>query len=263
MSKLVLIAIVAAGLALAGCGGDDDTMNVLELRGDEYAYIGPEQAEGGMTTLRFTNTGEEPHEFALARLADGKTIEDVETHLQSPAAEGPPPAWVTIVAGVPTVAAGETVSLTQDLRQGTHVLLCFLSAPDGKSHIAHGMLKAFDVRGDAGAEPPAADAVLELDGDLAAPDLEAGERTLELRNDGAKPGSVFIVAFNPGRTDADLRRWEESDQRGPAPARFLGGAIDVPARSSVYYTLRLDAGRAYTLLDDEHGIARSFTPAES
>jgi hypothetical protein len=48
--------------------------------------------------------------------------------------------------------------------------------------------------------------------------------------------------------------------RGPAPARFLGGAIDIPPRSSVYYRLTLEEGREYTLLDDEHGVQRTFTP---
>jgi hypothetical protein len=31
--------------------------------------------------------------------------------------------------------------------------------------------------------------------------------------------------------------------RGPAPATFLGGAIDVPPHSSVFYTVTFEQGR--------------------
>ena len=37
--------------------------------------------------------------------------------------------------------------------------------------------------------------------------------------------------------------------------------IDVPAKSSAYYTVELEAGREYTLLDDERGKELSFTPS--
>ena len=57
--------------------------NVVELRGDEYAFVMPETIEGGWTSIRFTNTGDEPHEFALAKLTQGKTIEDVMRLLRS------------------------------------------------------------------------------------------------------------------------------------------------------------------------------------
>ena len=92
------------------------------------------------------------------------------------------------------------------------------------------------------------------------PSLKAGETTIELRNDGKQPGSVFLTAFKPGKTERDLARWERNGLRGPAPAAFLGGAIDVPPRSSVYYTIELEAGREYTLFDDVRGVKGEFVP---
>ena len=141
------------------------------------------------------------------------------------------------------------------------MLLCFLDAPDGTSHIAHGMIREFVVEGDAGAEAPEADATLALGPGLAAPELEAGERTIELRNDGDRPSSLFLTAFEPGKTEQDLARWEESGMDGPAPAQFLGGAIDIPAHTSVYYTFDFEQDREYTLLDDENGVQKVFTPS--
>lgn len=262
MRHLILLAPLALLLAACGGGGDAATTNTVQLRGDDFAFVLPERVEGGWTTIDFENTGDHWHEFALAKLGEGKTLDDVKKYLADPKAqEGPPPDWVQIRAGIPTLDAGESASLTQKLEPGRYVLLCFLPGPGGKSHIERGMLRAFEVGADAGAEPPKVDATLRLGGGLAAPKIPAGERTFELRNDAAKPGSVFLTEFKPGKTEADLTRWEEAGAQGPAPARFLGGAIDVPAKSSVYLTLTLDEGREYTLFDDVHGIQKTFTPS--
>jgi hypothetical protein len=259
MRKLIFLA--AAPFLFASCGGEDSNTNAVPLSGSEYAYVMPETIEGGWTTLEFENTGDEFHEFALAKINGGKTIDDVRRYLADPKSQQqPPPDWVEIRAGIPTLDAGEKAALTQKLEPGRYVLLCFLDAPDGKSHIAHGMVRAFEVEGDGGAVAPETDATLQLGGGLAAPRIDAGERTLELRNDSDEPGSVFLTAFEPGKTEKDLTRWEESGMRGTSPARFLGGAIDVAPHSSVYYRIELQQGREYTLLDDEHGIQKTFTP---
>ena len=123
------------------------------------------------------------------------------------------------------------------------------------------MLRGFDVEGDAGADPPEADATLTLGPGLNAPDVEAGRRTLELRNDEREPQAVFLIALDEGKTEEDLTRWEEGGLRGPAPGRFLGGAIDVPPGSSVYHTIELGEGREYTLLDDANELEVKFTPS--
>jgi hypothetical protein len=255
-----LIPLAAAALLLAACGGTDSKTNSVELRGDEYAFVMPETIEGGWTTLEFTNTGSEWHEFALAKLGAGKTIADVRDYLADPKSQQqPPPAWVQIRAGIPTLDGHEEAALTQRLEPGRYVLLCFLDAPDGKTHIEHGMLREFVIEGDAEADIPEADAALQLGSWQAAPELEAGERTIELRNDGDEPSSVFLTSFRPGKAEKDLTAWEESGMRGPAPARFLGGVIDVPPHTSVYYTIDLEQSQEYTLLDDERGIQGSFT----
>lgn len=259
---LAPLAAAALALALAACGGAEPESNAVELRGDEYAFVMPEIVEGGWTTLEFENTGDELHEFALAKLAGGKTIADVQRYLSDPKSQQqPPPSWVQIRAGIPTLDGGEQAALTQQLEPGSYALLCFLDAPDGRSHIEHGMLRGFAVEGDAAVDAPEADATLMLGPSLAAPVIEAGERTIELRNDGDAPSSVFLTEFVEGKTEEDLTRWEDGGLKGPAPARFLGGAIDVPPRSSVYYTITLEEGHEYTLLDDENGLERSFTPS--
>jgi hypothetical protein len=252
------IALVGIVVGLAGCGGGGEE-NVVGITGDEYAFVMPSELEGGWTTLRLENTGEEPHEFALAKLEGDRTRADVLAMLSDPATqEQGPPGWVAIRAGIPTLQAGETAALTQELEPGRYALICFLDGPSGKPHFLDGMLSVVEVGADAGAEAPEPDATLDLGKGLAAPVLEAGERTLELRNRHDEPNAVFLVSYKPGKTDADLVAWEEGGMKGPAPGSFHGGAIDVPANSSVYYTYTFEAGVDYALVDDANGVERRF-----
>jgi hypothetical protein len=47
--------------------------------------------------------------------------------------------------------------------------------------------------------------------------------------------------------------------KGPAPGSFHGGAIDVPAQSSVYYTYTFERGVEYALVDDVNRIEKRFS----
>jgi hypothetical protein len=251
--------LVGAAAILGGCGGGEPEENVVEIRGDEYAFVMPESIEGGWTTLRLENTGEEPHEFALAKLEGNRTRSDVLEILSDPATqEQGPPAWVQIRAGIPTLQAGETAALTQRLEPGRYALICFLDGPSGKPHFLDGMLSVVEVDGDAGTNPPEADATLNLGKSLQAPELGRGEQTLELRNDNDEPNAIFLVSYKPGKTSDDLLAWEESGMKGPAPGSFHGGAIDVPPHSSVFYTYTFEEGVDYALVDDVNEIERRF-----
>jgi hypothetical protein len=255
------IVLAAAAVTLAGCGGSDgEEANVVDVRGDEYAFVMPATIAGGWTTLRLQNTGEEPHEFALARLEGDRTLGDVQQVLTDPATqEAGPPAWVEIRAGIPTLGRGETAALTQELEPGRYALICFLDGPSGRPHFMDGMIKLVDVEGETDAAAPAADATLTLGQNLRAPELDAGERTLELRNDTDEPNAVFLISYEQGKTSDDLLAWEEAGMKGEAPGHFHGGAIDVPPHSSVYYTYTFERGVDYAVVDDVNEVERRFT----
>jgi hypothetical protein len=126
-----------------------------------------------------------------------------------------------------------------------------------------------ELGGDVGVRSPAREEAQHLDlarrqcvgalEGLQAPELEPGQRTLELRNDSNEPSAVFLVSYKPGKTDEDLVAWEEGGMKGPAPGSFHGGAIDVPAQSSVYYTYTFERGVEYALVDDVNRIEKRFS----
>jgi hypothetical protein len=246
--------LLVAGLALAGCGGSDEAaLPVVDVRGDEYAYVMPERIEGGVVTMRFSNTGEELHEYALARLDEGKTRADVDEYLADPESpQGGPPDWIEDIGGVPTLSQDEEVSITRTLESGTYVLLCFVPAPDGRPHIAHGMVRTFEVGEPGEAALPEPDAIVTATDDgFELPELEAGRQMLELRNESAAPREFYLYSPNPGVTLAEVEAWGEGGFEGEPLATFLGAMQSIPPGTSVFLTVDLQAGERYVFFDEE------------
>ncbi len=246
--------VMGASLTLAGCGGSDEaTAPVVDVRGDEYAYVMPERIEGGVVTMRFMNMGDELHEYALARLDDGRTRADVDAYLADPESlQGGPPGWIEDIGGVPTLSQDEEVSITRTLESGTYVLLCFVPAPDGRPHIAHGMVRTFEV-GEAGeAALPEPDAIVTATDDgFEIPELEAGRQMLELRNESTAPREFYLYSPNAGVTLAEVEEWGEGGFEGEPLATFLGAMQSIPAGTSVFLTVDLKAGERYVFFDEE------------
>jgi hypothetical protein len=70
-----------------------------------------------------------------------KTLEDFESWVSYP--QGPPPA--TMVGAVTALAPSLTAYLELDLTAGNYVLFCLVSAPDGRPHMAHGMVQGLTI----------------------------------------------------------------------------------------------------------------------
>ena len=258
------LAASAIALLVVGCGGDEAAaVEPVEVRGDEYAFVMPSEGEAGVVRFDISNAGEELHEFALGRLAEGKTIADVKAYLASGRED--PPAWITDVGGVPLLSPGEKLGLTRELEAGTYVFLCFIPSPKGVPHVALGMLKSFELSGDSKAELPEPDAVIVAnDGGFEVPELSAGEQTIELRNADDTEREFFLIALKPGKTIEDLERFFETGEgKGEPPARFHGAMQTIPANTSVYVDVNLEAGVEYTLADNsgDRPFVTTFTPA--
>lgn len=250
-----------AASALVGCGGGKNEAGVVEVRGNEYAYAMPDRIEGGVVTMEFSNTGKEPHEYGLARLAPGAALEDVLAELTDDDGEAPGPELLTDAGGVPGLSPSKTVTVTRELPEGTYLLVCGLPAPDGRSHSQHGMLRSFEIARDSGNKLPKADAVI-VAGEkrFEMPELKAGRQTIELRNSANEEREFQLIGLEPGKTFKDVERWAESGFQGPAPASFPGGMRSIPPGTSVFQDLELEAGRKY-MLTDEHGLEARFTVA--
>lgn len=257
MRLLGLVATVLLVLFLAACGGHTGTETV-HVEGSEYAYVMPQSIEGGVVAMEFANVGEEPHEYAMGRLRPGKTLDDFRNELNSGGDEEPTSS--VDVGGVPLLSPGEQVTITRSLQPGTYVLICFVPAPDGKTHFEHGMIGSFEVEGDSGEELPEPDATIVAHEDrYDVPELGSGTQVVELRNAASAPREFNLLRLNSGKTIADAQKWFDSGANGPAPLAFLGAMQSISPGTSVFLTLDFEPGGHYVLAEEEHGFRAEFT----
>lgn len=109
----------------------------VDVVGTEYAFeFAPPAA--GRTSFVMANEGEESHVMAVARLAEGATLDQA---LQA----DDPDQFVEEQYDSDIAAPGDEVVLTADLTPGEWAMLCYLPAPDGEPHFAKGMVESFTI----------------------------------------------------------------------------------------------------------------------
>ena len=108
-----------------------------------YGFTLP--SEFGHGTYAVTNTGDEPHELALLKVAPGKTTDDVMNFLMARTPSGPPP--FADAGGVAAVSPGVTAYGNINLQSGSYVAVCFV--PDDQAprlpHFMKGRFQPFTV----------------------------------------------------------------------------------------------------------------------
>ena len=107
----------------------------------DYGFTPSAPLAAGRHVIKLKNVGVEPHELSLVRLAPGRTLEDFRTWAKD--FQGPLPGRV--IGGVNALASGVEAFVEVDLTPGDYLLVCFVTAPDGRPHVDHGMIRGFTV----------------------------------------------------------------------------------------------------------------------
>ncbi len=114
----------------------------LTITMQDFSFTMPETLKAGPQVWQIVNKGPQPHEIALIKLAEGKTIDDVMDWMHHPM--GPPP--YEDAGGMQGLTAGGTGYFHVDLKPGVYVALCHIPDPHtGKAHEELGMVKMFTV----------------------------------------------------------------------------------------------------------------------
>ncbi len=120
----------------------------IRLMDFEFAIETPMTA--GQHTIRVVNGGVEPHDLVVLKLEPGRTADDVLMSLNPERARRadqkdqpaePLPSIGSGAGGVAAMRPGMEAFFTTTLTPGDYVLLCMATAPDGRSHIEHGMVQ--------------------------------------------------------------------------------------------------------------------------
>jgi hypothetical protein len=196
---------------------------VVTVTATDYKLAVPASIPAGVVTLRLVNHGKELHQAQLVRIADGKTMADLEAALKQ---AGPPPSWATFVGGPNAVVPGQESASTSELTPGSYVALCLIPGPDGVPHVMKGMAQPFQVTGSSAqaALPAAQDTIRLVDYafELSRP-LTAGHHTILVVNGGPQTHELVLLRMTPGKTVKDFGGWVDAGMKGPPPAMPMGG----------------------------------------
>jgi len=142
----------AADPLVANRGAAPEADVVIRLLDFSFALDSPLTA--GRHTIRVENAGVEPHDLVVMKLAPGKTVDDLRTWLnperarRADQASDPAPSFEslgTLAGGIAAIAPKMQSFFEADFTPGEYVLICMTTAPDGRSHIEHGMIQHLTV----------------------------------------------------------------------------------------------------------------------
>jgi len=108
----------------------------------DFSFVLPAEIKAGRQIWQIDNEGPQPHEIMLIKLADSKTIADVQAFMQSP--QGTPP--FSQIGGFQAIQAGESGWLNLNLTPGEYLAICHIPDPvSGRPHSELGMVMPFTV----------------------------------------------------------------------------------------------------------------------
>jgi plastocyanin len=236
--------IAAAPAAEAAGGG----VPRVAIGARDYAFDAPDSVQAGVASYTLRNQGPEPHHAQFLRLNDGVTMAQFGAALmQGPEAALP---LVSTRGGPGAIDAGKTQEVTLDLPAGQYVMVCFIESADGVPHLAKGMIKPFEVTPPpTGAQPPASDSTIVMrDFSFTLPQMQAGERTITVVNQGPQPHEASLIKAPAGVTLSQLTA-ALMDLSAPPP--FMpeddGGIQAMNVGQTGWMTLNLSPG-AYVFM---------------
>jgi hypothetical protein len=124
------------------------------IRLADFSFASDAPLVAGRQVVRVVNDGKEPHDLVIFKLAPGKTADDLMMALNPERArrpgekDVPPPPLETLgtgAGGIAAIRSGMEVFFDADFTSGEYVMLCMATAPDGRSHIEHGMVRQVTV----------------------------------------------------------------------------------------------------------------------
>ena len=274
------LALVGATLAmsvlLVSCGSEEPTIPTVAVEAADFSFAMPDTIAGGLTSLAFTNTGQDAHHMQIFKLNPGVSRQQFDDTLQQVLRAIPEQGEAAFsglfqlgtFAGEPApIGPGGTLHAFVNLEQGEYTLICFVAGADGVPHIAKGMVKPLTVGPSADEQPaePEADAEVALN-DFAftgvPTTLASGNTTFKVTNQGQEPHEMIIFRLK-GVSMAQVREVLMAPPGeappGPPPIEESGGFQAIMPGTSGWATVNLAPGE-YGLVCFLPSQANDFAP---
>ncbi|MEX1006855.1 MAG: hypothetical protein WD271_03320 [Acidimicrobiia bacterium] len=255
---LVALPVFFAAAPAAGAAGS----NSLTVKAGEYTYKFSGSPKAGWVTINFDNPGIENHMMAVVKLKKGVTAKQLKTAATSEddsafnkIADGDGEVY-----GIPhLLGPGQKTTTITKLAGGHYGVLCFVPAPDGAPHIAHGMVKTFDISTSKSSAKPPQDGVRDVtltDSAITIPPNGIPKTgTLKVTNEGTEPHSFLLIKLESGKTIDDAYTYfnsffETGKAEGTTPGTIMGGVATLAPNGMAYLEVTLSAGH-YAYLSAE------------
>lgn len=240
----VLMVFLAACAPAAEDAPTADGPQVATYTATDFEFSGPDTLAPGFTTVRLINKGAQDHHLMLARLDEGKSMQDIAAAMQADMNAEPP--WLKFVGGAGAIGPNGSSAGISDLAPGNYIMFCFVTDPaDGTSHIAKGMMKEVVVTGERlPAEAPIVAGEIQLnDFGFETPTLTAGTHTFRVVNVGLQTHEITLVRLNDGVTQEQfMASMAPGATPGPPPGVLVGGNGAISAGLSNFWTVDLTPG---------------------
>jgi hypothetical protein len=252
---LIVPAMVGASAPAAGAA----STNKVTVTAGEYTYKVAGSPKPGNVEVEFKNAGVEYHMLVMAQLKKGVTVKQLTTALMSNDQSAGDKVLVNQVAPLPGfLGPDQSTTTIVNLKPGHYGMFCFFAAPDGKPHLAHGMVKLFDVKGAKSSFQPPTDGVAAVsltDGGITLPSTGFPAHSwVKVTNDTSVQRSLVLGEYLTSTAtfeaaDAYFNEFFSTGQApaGDPPASLDGGASNIPAGSSAYFEVDMKNG-SYVLV---------------
>lgn len=236
--------VILLGLVLTAPRADAQgpTGTIIDVMAHEYAFTMPDTIPAGLTTFRLHDAGAEWHHMKLARLDAGHTPAQAYAALR---AGGKFPSWLHFIGGPNSPTPGQIAELELELEPGTYVIWCNVTAPDGKTHWAHGMFKGLVVAASTQhAALPTGDLTITLRDyafDLSRP-LTRGAHAIRVTNGASQAHEIFMLRLGPHAGIRDVEDWL-AHRTAKAPGTAFGGTTDIPPGGTLLMRSTFTPGR--------------------
>lgn len=242
------------GHAHGRTGGEADD-GVLDVTARDHRFRSEHATVGaGTTRVRLTNRGKDVHQLQIGKL---RTSMSPEEFVELFADEGDRASVDALswVGGVGVVAPGRSGTAEVKLTPGDYLMVCYVTGPDGRSHVMEGMVAPLHVEAaeapEAAPRGEPAETVVLGDYRIEVPAGFRGDGEVAFRNEGGEPHEVILLRLEDGRTLADAVAYE-ADPTLPRPFTFAGGVASIEGGATAVATLDLEPGDY---------IATCFVPA--
>jgi hypothetical protein len=149
------------------------------------------------------------------------------------------------------VAPGHKSTTITKLAGGHYGVLCFVPAPDGASHVAHGMVKTFDISTSKSSAKPPQDGVRDVtlsDTAITIPSNGVPKTgTLKVTNEGTQPHSFTLLEVNSGKTLDEVKTYLDTffstgAAESDPPGKVVGGVSTLPPNGMAYLEVNFAPG---------------------